>query len=151
MNAPIVARLTATREDDSRIIVEVHADATFHRFYNFFSQQGSKRSTKKFLRFASRNEGLDPVNTHLQIPGLEILALRFVHNKFGSRVVSTRIRFYGKREYKRLINAAPDALGLTKVDAGFEKAPATLQIDLFPSSRMVSRRNHFKIHAGATQ
>ena len=90
MTSQVLARLTVTRQDDSKVIIEVHADATFHSFYQFFTQQGSKRSTKKWTRSASRNEGLHPVNAHLQVPGLEILALRFIHNRFGkSPVVST--------------------------------------------------------------
>jgi hypothetical protein len=150
VTAPVVARLTMTRENDERVIIEVRADATFHHFYAFYTQQGKKRSTRKFTRWGSRNEGLPVVNTHLYIPGLEVLALRFLHHKFGSPIKSTRIRFQSKKAYKKLIRMAPDQLGLSTVRVILDQRPIRVQL---PPSRMtfkrVERLNHFKIHAGA--
>lgn len=147
----VVARLTVTREDQSKVIVEVHTDASFHRFYQFFTQQGLKRSTKTFTRAASRNEGLHPVNAHLQVPGLEVLALRFIHNRFGkSPVVSARIRILSKRAYRKLIHAAPDALGQVQVRALFDQRPVRALRPIGPMSfKLVEKLNHKKIHAGA--
>jgi hypothetical protein len=145
----VVARLTMTREDDTRLIVEVRSDATFHRFYAFFTQQGKKRSTKTFTRWGSRNEALPVVNTHLYIPGLEVLALRFRHHKFGSPIKSTRLTFYSKRTYKKLILMAPDQLGLSTVRVLLDQKPIRLQLRREPSYRLVGRKNYFKIHAGA--
>ena len=152
MKSPVLARLTVTRQDESKVIVEVRADATFHQFYAFHTQQGRKRSTKTFTRWGSRNEGLQPVNAHLQVPGLEILALRFLHNRFGkSPVVSTRIRFFSKKAYRKLIRMTPDELGLTKVKALFDERPIRVQLPRVPSFKRVQKMNHLKIHAGATR
>ena len=150
MTSRILARLTVTREDDSKVIVEVHANATFHAFYRFYTQQGRRRSTKKLTRCASRNEGLHPVNAHLQVPGLEILALRFMHNRFGnSPIANVKIKYFSKKGYRKLIKASPDQLGLTRVRAMFgEQKP--LPIGLF-SFRKVEKRNRLAIHAGATR
>jgi len=149
MSPMVLARLTIVREDGSRIIVEVHADATFSAFYRFFTQQGRKRSTRKFLRSASRNEGLQPSNAHLQVPGLEMLMYRFVHNKFGSPVKSTQIRFFSKKAYRKLLHMAPDQLGQSTVKALFDKLPKhSMPIGPLTFKR-VEKMNHFKLHAGA--
>lgn len=150
MNAKnVLARLTATREDGSKFIVEVPADATFHNFYRFYTQQGLKRSTKKFLRSASRNEGMHPTNQHRQIPGLELVALVLIRNRFGSPVKNTRIRYISKKAYKKLIHCAPDQLGLTKVNVLFDNKP--LPAPAWFSTKIVSNRNHHKLHAGSSR
>ena len=114
--ALVVARLIIIRNNGRRTIVEVQADATFHTFYRFFSQDGRRRSTKTSLRNASRNEYLPVVNAHLYRPGLDVIEkqLRTVYAQ-SNPVVGSKIRIIQKRAYKTLINAAPDALGLTKV------------------------------------
>ena len=151
MKSPVLARLTITRQDDSRVIVEVSADATFHHFYAFYSQQGRRRSTRTFKRWGSRNEHLHPVNCHLQIPGLEMIALHFLHHKFGSPIRSTRIRYFSKKAYRQLVRMAPDALGLTKVKVLFDERPIRVQLRRAPTYKLVERKNYFKIHAGATR
>lgn len=146
----VIARLTVTRKDKSKVIVEVHADASFSQFYKFFTQDGSKRSTKTFTRAASRNEGLHHANAHLQVPGLQAIALQFIHNKFGSPVESTKIRIISKRAYQQLINARPDELGQVKVRALFDRKPVHALQPRGPLSfKLVEKINHLKIHAGA--
>lgn len=153
MTNKVLARLTVTREDDSKVFVEVHADATFIEFYRFYTQQGRRRSTKKQIRSASRNEGLHPVNCHRQQPGLEILAIRFMRNRFGNSPIKTvKIKYFSKRGYKKLINAAPDQLGLTKVRTLFDQKPIKALIPIGPVSfKKVEKRNHLAIHAGASR
>jgi hypothetical protein len=113
-----VARLTVRREIGDTIIVEVHEDATFHAFYRFHTQSGTRRSTKRLVRTASRNEGLRPYYAAYRMqPGLEVLAENW---KKQPGIKSVTVRIIRKRIYKQLINAAADALGLTKVHAGFK-------------------------------
>lgn len=149
MKAPVLARLTVSRADGSKLIVEVHTDATFHNFYRFYSQQGAKRSTKKFLRFASRNEGMHPVNQHRQVPGLDLVMYGLIHNRLGSPVTNASIRYIGKKAYKKLTHASPDQLGLTKVSAMFDKKP--IPAPSWISTKIVAKRNYHKLHAGSSR
>jgi hypothetical protein len=147
----VLARLTVTRKNGARTIVEVRADATFHKFYRFYRQSGSKRSTKTLIRTASRNEGLNPVNAHQQVPGLELIALRLRNIQAESNPVeSIRLRYFSKRAYRKLINAAPDQLGMTRVEPIFKAKPVKALIPLGPySHRWIAKLNHKKLHAGA--
>jgi len=109
----VVARLTAIRQVGYRTIIEVCEDASFHSFYRYYTQQGTRRSTKTPVRTASRNEGLHPWYRAYRItPGLEVLATRMLDQKQFS---SVKVRIIKKRDYLKLLEAAPDALGLTKV------------------------------------
>ena len=116
MNRTLIARLTVTRANGKRTIVEIHAGATFHKFYSFFTQDGRRRSTKKLLRTASRNEYLPVINTHRHKPGLDVIEKQlrslFVQS---NPVTESKLRIIKKRAYKHLITAAPDALGLSKI------------------------------------
>ena len=113
-----IARMTVVREVGATTIVEVFENASFHTFYWFFSQQGRRRSTKQLVRTASRNEGLRPgYAAYRMTPGLEVLA-EYWRKQPG--VKSVTVRVLRKRIYKKLINAAPDVLGLVKVSAGFQ-------------------------------
>ena len=151
MSTNVLARLTVIRQNGVRTIVEVHAGATFHRFYSYYRQQGAKRSTKEMIRTASRNEGLNPVAAHRQMPGLKTIAVRLLALQATTNpVISTKIRIMQARAYKKLINAAPDQLGLTKVSVGFAPEPAYLCTQARGISvRMITKLNHNKIHAGA--
>ena len=109
----VVARLTAIRRVGVRTIIEVCADASFHDFYRYYTQQGSRRSTKTLVRTASRNEGLHPwYRAYYLQPGLDVLATRMIDQK---QFVSVKVRVIKKRAYRQLLEAAPDVLGLTKV------------------------------------
>ena len=114
--ALVVARLTITRKNGRVMIVEVQADATFHTFYRFYTQDARRRSTKTPLRTASRNEYLPVINSHLYQPGLAVIEkqLRTVCAQ-SNPIVTSKMRIVKKRAYEKLINAAPDALGLVKV------------------------------------
>lgn len=115
MKANVIARLTVTRADGKKTIVEVQPGATFHSFYNVFVQNGRRWSTKRWVRVASRNEGLMAINAHLQTPGLEAFAKRIaVFQSTTNPVVSSKIQIIKKRVYRRLLAAAPESLGLTK-------------------------------------
>lgn len=108
----VVARLTVTRTLGAKTIIEVCADATFNSFYRFFTQQGNRRSTKRLVRTANRNEGLRPYfQAYRMTPGLEKLA-EFWKQHPG--VTTVTVRIIRRRAYKRLITARPDELGLTK-------------------------------------
>jgi len=111
----VIARLTIIRTDGKKTIVEVQPGATFHAFYRVYVQEGRRWSTKRQVRVASRNEGLMATNAHLQTPGLEAFAKRIaVFQSTTNPVVSSKIQIIKKRVYRRLLAAAPEALGLTK-------------------------------------
>jgi hypothetical protein len=152
MNSNVIARLTVVRQNGMRTIVEVHADATFHTFFKFYTQQGSKRSTKQVIRSASRNEGLNPINAHLQTPGLELIAIRLLRVQAESNpVISTRIRYFSKRTYRKMIKCAPEVLGMSTVRPLFADQPAyTLRpIGIPVSFKQVEKINHQKLFAGS--
>ena len=48
-NNQVVARLTITRADETKTIIEVWSDATFSNFFKYFRQTGMKRSTKALV------------------------------------------------------------------------------------------------------
>jgi hypothetical protein len=109
----VIARLTVIRAVGCKTIIEVRDDATFNSFYRFYSQEGNRRSTKRQVRCASRNEGLLPYYlAYRMTPGLEKLAERW---RVHPGVVSVKVRIIRKRAYRKLINAAPHELGLTKM------------------------------------
>ena len=120
----VIARLTVARRDGHRTIVEVREGATFSRFYRFFQQQGLRRSTKRFIRSASRNESLPVVNAHLYKPGLDVIAKKLeMLFQQSNPVTRVTLRIIKKRLYKKLITASPDELGLVKVN-GTIKPPS---------------------------
>jgi len=110
----VIARLTAVREVGVRTIIEVHSDASFNSFYQYYTQEGMKRSTKELIRTTGRNEGIRPwYRAYCTQPGLEVLATRMLDMK---QFKSVKIRILKKRAYRQLLEAAPDVLGLTKVE-----------------------------------
>ena len=127
--SPIVARLTAIRTVGVKTIIEIHADATFSNFYKWYVQ-GNRRSTKTFIRTANRNESLPYINAHLHTPGLEAVKSRLESMK---QFTSVSIRIYRKRDYRKLITAAPDQLGLTKVSSTFGKVPGAQRVGSQPN------------------
>jgi hypothetical protein len=109
----VVARLTVERSVGVKTIIEVHEDATFMTFFHYFTQEGRRRSTKREVRTANRNEGLVPHwRAAWMTPGLEVLARLFEGMK---HITSVKVRVIKKGAYRRLIEASPDVLGLTKV------------------------------------
>jgi hypothetical protein len=121
----VIARLTVNRANGQRLIIEVHNDATFNQFYRYFQQQGNRRSTKKLLRTASRNEGLKHINAHLQTPGLEAISNQIIassavflqrsENGHINPVVSIKLQIFAKRAYRKLITARADELGMARL------------------------------------
>jgi len=105
----VVARLTLTRANGIRTIVEVHSNASFHSFFLYFKQTGNKRSTKELIRTASRNDG------GLRTSGLEAIAQKLsMYQSQSNPVVRTTLRILKKHAYRKLISARPDELGLTR-------------------------------------
>jgi hypothetical protein len=110
----VVARLTVIREVGVRTIIDVYTDATFSNFYNYFVQDGARRSTKKLVRTANRNEGLSPwYKAYRMQPGLAAIA---EHLNKMPQFTSVKIRIIKRRAYRKLLTAAPDVLGLVKVN-----------------------------------
>ncbi len=108
----VIARMTVTRALGNLTIVEVREDATFSTFYQVFTQTGRRRSTKRLVRTANRNEGLQPhFRAYRMQPGLEKLA---EHWQKLPGVTSVKVRIIKKRLYRKLISARPDELGLAK-------------------------------------
>jgi hypothetical protein len=111
----VVARLTVTRALGVKTIIEVCEDATFNSYYRFFTQQGNRRSTKKLVRTANRNEGLRPYfQAYRMTPGMEKLAELWQQHP---GVTTVTVRIISRRAYKRLITARPNELGLTQTSA----------------------------------
>lgn len=121
----VVARLTAAHHTGRRIIIEVHEDASFHQFFRYYAQDGNRRSTKKEMRRASRNEGLRPAQRAPWMrPGLDVLAkdLQTAH-PWRPACTDVRIRILKKRLYRRLLEARPDELGLVRVERTWVDLP----------------------------
>lgn len=146
-NNKVVARLTVTRADGSRLIIEVHNDSTFSKFFFYFRQTGNRRSTKTFIHTRSRNEGLRHINAQQQTPGLEVLADRITSSnrvfygrdgraKERNPVTSMRLRIIRKREYRKLLNAAPT--GMPVVRPIFKAKKPSVGILLLLPTRRVS-------------
>ena len=103
----VIARLTVTRANNEKVIVEVNENATFSNFYIFFKQTGKRWSTKAHIRTSNRNDA----------PGLESLAQKLSLCQSPSNpITNTRIKIYRKRAYRRLLSLRPDELGLTQCD-----------------------------------
>lgn len=108
----VVAKLVATLDTGRKIIVQVHADSTFHNFYHWFTQDGSKRKIP--TRTSSRIEGIQPVGAAYRIKaGLHLLFVRLSARK---DVREVWIKVSKKKLYRFLTTAAPDKLpdGLPK-------------------------------------
>lgn len=114
----VVARLTLTRADGWKTIIEVEAGSTFHSFFKYYKQFRNKRSTKTFLRAANRN------NDGNRTARLEDIAGKLaVIPGMTNPVVKTTIRILRKRDYRRLLNASPDELGLTRSTVTLPRHP----------------------------
>jgi hypothetical protein len=104
----VVARLMITRSNGWKTIVEVEDGSTFHSFFKYYKQFKNKRSTKELIRIANRNDG------GISKPRLENIAEKLsIYQSMSNPVVTVQIRILKKREYRRLIDATPDQLGLT--------------------------------------
>jgi hypothetical protein len=112
----VVARLTVQRANGIRLIVEVQSDSTFSTFYKFHTQQGARRSTKRFLHNQSRNMGMRVIGYHQ--PGLESVAAQIQKYADPSNpIVKMSIRILQRKAYRKLIGARPDQLGLTQMSS----------------------------------
>lgn len=106
----VLARMTITRANGNRIIVEVEAGSKFSSFFKFYKQDGARRSTKAFFRHGCRNEG------GMRDPRLENIAARITMVQSQENpVVNVKIRIIKRRAYRKLLSARPDQLGLTKM------------------------------------
>ena len=145
----VVARLTAIREIGVRTIIEVHDDddTTFSTFFHYYTQVGLKRSTKTQIRVANRNDGLHPWYRAYRIqPGLEALA---EHWKKMPQITSVRVRIIKKRAYRRLLEAAPDVLGLVKDRAQFShEQPIAVDLGLSQSFVIVAKKSRARLTYG---
>lgn len=124
----VVARLTVTRANGWKTIVEVEEGSKFHSFFRYYRQFRNKRSTKELIRVANRAEHLMSMITSHREPGLEGIAHRMqatsdlmagsVAVRLGTTdcnpIVSLKLRIFKKRAYKQLLTAAPDPLGIVR-------------------------------------
>lgn len=141
----VVARLTINRADGSRLIIEVHNDSTFAKFYHYFRQTGNRRSTKTLVRTKNRNAGLSAMEAYHKTPGLEVLADRILSSnqvfcgrdgqeKERNPVVSMKLRIIRKRLYQKVLHAPP--VGMPVVNVGFRvKNPGVGILLLLPTRR----------------
>lgn len=131
--AKVIARMTVTRSLGNLTIIEVREDATFSSFYQVYTQTGKRRSTKRLVRTANRNEGLQPYfQAYRMQPGLEKIAEYWQKRP---NVTSVKVRIIKKRLYRKLISARPDELGLvkTKVNIPIERfSPLRIPVQLTP-------------------
>jgi len=103
----VIARMTVTKADGKKLIVEVHDDATEHAFYRWYSQEGRKR--KVFIRTSHRTDGADRVAQVLRsTAGLDLLSARM---KTYMQITDVKIRIILKRAYKRMTTCSADQLG----------------------------------------
>ena len=103
----VIARMTVTKADGKKLIVEVHDDATEHAFYRWYSQEGRKR--KVFIRTSHRTDGADRVAQVLRsTAGLDLLSARM---KTYMQITDVKIRILSKRAYKRMTTCSADQLG----------------------------------------
>ncbi len=115
---PVVARMIVTFHGSAKkVIVEVHSDATFNKFYTWYSQVGRKNKSK--IMTSHRGYG---VETHWRqafvTPGLELVSARYTSGR--KDVKDVQVKIFRKREYNQLLTCAPDLLG-----AGLPKAADT--------------------------
>jgi hypothetical protein len=132
----VLARLTVTRRNGWKTIVEVWQGATFHTFYHFYKQCGNKRSTKELIRTAYRDEGVSLLGMkYTQQPGLDAIAKRLeFYASQSNPVVGKKLRIIKRRAYRKLITARPDELGLTH-------SPVRMPLKSFsPSGSLVAAR-----------
>lgn len=103
----VVARMTMTRSNNIKIIVEIHEGAGFMNFYTWYRQEGRKR--KVHLRCSSRNDGIAP---HWRAPsatkGLDVLATRTT--QIMKDVTGVTIKVLKKRKYAAMLSCSPDQL-----------------------------------------
>lgn len=112
---PVVARMTVTFEGSAKkVIVEVHSDASFNKFYTWYSQIGRKNKSK--IMTSHRGYGIEPHwRQAFETPGLELVSARYTSGR--KDVKDVQIKIFRKREYNQLLTCAPDQLG-----AGLPKA-----------------------------
>lgn len=112
---PVVARMTVTFEGSAKkVIVEVHSDASFNKFYTWYSQIGRKNKSK--IMTTHRGYGIEPHwRQAFETPGLELVSARYTSGR--KDVKDVQIKIFRKREYNQLLTCAPDQLG-----AGLPKA-----------------------------
>lgn len=112
---PVVARMTVTFEGSAKkVIVEVHSDASFNKFYTWYSQIGRKNKSK--IMTSHRGYGIEPHwRQAFETPGLELVSARYTSGR--KDVKDVQIKIFRKREYNQLLTCAPDLLG-----AGLPKA-----------------------------
>jgi hypothetical protein len=114
------------------LIIEVNADATYSAFYQFYTQDGSRLSTKKHIRTANRNTGLPSLNAHLYEPGLEVLRKNLMgDDPMSSQFVSIKVRIIKKKAYRSLITCAPDVLGMARAGTVEDKLSASRRIPVY--------------------
>ena len=106
----VIARMTVTKTDGKKLIVEVHDDATEYAFYSWYSQDGRKR--KRFVRTSHRTDGAERMAQALRsTPGLDLLSARM---KTNMQIADVKIRILLKRAYKRMTTCSAEKLGLTR-------------------------------------
>jgi hypothetical protein len=106
----VVARMTITRANGQRLIIEVEEGSTWSSFYKFYKQDGARRSTKTLIRTGGRQEGGN------RRPCLDAIAARITMVQWQTNpVVDVKIRIIQRRAYRRLVTARPDELGLTQM------------------------------------
>lgn len=129
----VVACLTMTKQNGRKIIVEVHDDAGFSNFYNWYSREGRKH--KVFRRVSHRSDGIEPWYMQSQVPpSLERLAettQKHAEKLAGhrssyheitmawadERIVDIKIKVLSRKKYLRLLSCPADELpgGMTKI------------------------------------
>jgi hypothetical protein len=146
----VLARLTVEREVGVKTIIEVHADATFQTFYHYYTQDGRRRGTKRLVRKANRNEGLYPWHQAYRMrPGLDVIAAHF---RQMPHVAKVTVRIIRKRAYRKVLEAAPDALGpLTRTVSRFEEArhwERGMRCPVYIPSAFTPMKKRFEILSG---
>lgn len=100
----VLGKLVAIKRDGSKIIVEVHKNSTFHKFYFWYSQIGNSR--KILLRTSSRIAEIYPHYTAARVgAGLHLILFRLNGNKDIKEIF---IKISKKKIYRKMIHCSPD-------------------------------------------
>lgn len=117
---PVVARMTMTRPNNIKTIVEIHEGAGFMNFYTWYRQDGRKR--KVLLRTSSRNDGVAAPWRAPFVPlGLETLAARTA--QIMNDVSGVTIKILKKRKYAEML-----ACPASDLAGGLPRAAKTAEI-----------------------
>ena len=116
----LAAKARLTKDDGTKIYIEVKDGSNFHDFFTTYTMQGTGRG-RVIIPGIPRHRGF--ANT-IEDAAEKIARNIEQHAQRSGRghVVNTKIWIYHKRLYLRRLHTPPDILGLTKIHGRWNKA-----------------------------